>query len=127
MNASQIQEDVPHEAKWIFQVACMYVLNPCAVGAAIREEIWKHATLAGDDPQRPGSLIPKSFCLKQRFFALPHCCCCCCCAVAQDRRALLNAFKVKDKIEIYKPSFTATKETKEVTISNKYSTGNAKS
>ena len=124
------KQDLKHDPKWILQVAALYCMNPCAVGSAIREEIWKHATLAGE--QRPGRLIhKKSFSAKARFFCLPHCCCCCgcCCAVAQDRRALTNstnAFKVmEEKKCAFKPTFTPPLS--KPATSNTSTTGNAKS
>ena len=108
LNASQLQEDLEHDPKWMLQVAVMYMFNPCSVGSAIREDVWKQATTTTGI--RPGSLThKKSFCTKNAFFCLPHCCCCgvCCCAVAQDRRALLSAQKSIDKKKVYKPTFRA--------------------
>ena len=122
-------QDLNHDPKWILQVAALYCMNPCAVGSAIREEIWKHATLAGE--QRPGRLIhKKSFSAKARFFCLPHCCCCCgcCCAVAQDRRALTNAFKVmEEKKCAFQPTFTPPLSKPATGNTGTSTTGNAKS
>ena len=124
INASQLQEDLEHDPRWVLEVSAMYCLNPCSVGSAIREEIWKQATTAGG--QRPGSLTHKrSFFSKARFFCLPHCCCCggCCCAVAQDRRALLNAFKAVDQTKKYVPNFSMGNSTAAAATA----TGNSKS
>jgi len=67
LNASQLQEDLEHDPKWMLQVAVMYMFNPCSVGSAIREDVWKQATTTTGI--RPGSLThKKSFCTKNAFF-----------------------------------------------------------
>ena len=121
LNASELQENLEHEPKWMLRMAALYMLNPCSTGSAIREDIWKLATSTRE--QRPGSFThKKSFCFKARFFCLPHCCCFggCCCAVAQDRRALINARKAVNDVKIFKPTFRAAD------LSGSGGTGNSK-
>jgi hypothetical protein len=108
LNASELQHNLEHEPKWMARMAALYMLNPCSVGSAIREDIWKLATSTRE--QRPGSLThKKSFCTTSRFFCLPHMCCCggCCCAVAQDRRALISARAAVKAVKTYTPTFRA--------------------
>lgn len=77
--------DDSHDPKWGLGVAALYLANPCSVGSAVREEIWKLVTQVHE---QDASRIKnnKSKLQQMRFFCLPHCCCTMCCAVAQDRR-----------------------------------------
>ena len=80
--------DDSHDPKWGLGVAALYLANPCSVGSAVREEIWKLVTQVHE---QDASRIKnnKSKLQQMRFFCLPHCCCTMCCAVAQDRRVSL--------------------------------------
>lgn len=107
----QMPPDDARDPKWGLAVAGMYLANPCSVGAAVREEIWQLVTNVHEqDASRMKN--NKSACQRMRFFCLPHCYCTMCCAVAQDRRALMGAFRqvLLNKEAEFSPTFRATEK-----------------
>ena len=102
----QMPPEDSRDPKWGLAVAALYLANPCSVGSAVREEIWKFVTIVHEQDASRIKNNRSTF-QQMRFFCLPHCYCTMCCAVAQDRRALMGAFRqvLLNQQKEYKPTF----------------------